>query len=157
MFKRSEKKLAQFDEGKGHAEDDDVKKNISKCLQLFYVMNFFYPADIHFTIDFKDDKMLRVGANHKLKPKKRGIALRIDNDMNTMDWLRKFKKSLRADKLEYKFNEYESSGFDAVNIKMQDSIVDNKIDAANNEKKNNKYSLKNLDFSSIKGNSSQFS
>lgn len=43
-----------------------------------------------------------------------------------MNWLKKFNSNLRDDKLDYKYNEYESSGFDPINIKYQDSIKDTK-------------------------------
>lgn len=50
-----------------------------------------------------------------------GVVLKIDDDMLTMRWLKKFKHSLKADKLQYQDNEYDSSGFNAINLNVQDS------------------------------------
>lgn len=50
-----------------------------------------------------------------------GVVLKIDDDMLTMRWLKRFKQSLKDDKLQYQDNEYDSSGFNAVNLNVQDS------------------------------------
>ena len=63
-----------------------------------------------------------------MKAKKNNVVLRIDDQMSTMDWLKKFKRKLDTDKLDYKDNEYESSGFDPLNIVISERIQDKKKD-----------------------------
>lgn len=77
-------------------------------------------------IDFGGQASSKVtGANQRMRPKKSGqIILKIDDEMSTMYWLRNFKRKLKPEKLEYRDNEYESSGFDPLNIKIHDSIKD---------------------------------
>jgi hypothetical protein len=90
-----------------------------------------------------------VGINQKLKPKKKGIALKIDDNLKTMNWLKKFNSNLIDDKLDYKYNEYESSGFDPINIRYQDSIKDTKKEITTKDFMK-KHSFKDLNYDILK-------
>ena len=59
--------------------------------------------------------------------------MKIDDGMWQMKWLKKFKRSLKEDKLAYEDNGYESSGFNAVNLKYHDSITDKKKESYSKE------------------------
>jgi hypothetical protein len=72
-------------------------------------------------------------------------VLKIDDQMSTMDWLKKFKNKLDTDKLEYKDNEYESSGFDPLNIVTSEGVQDKKKDINLRDKEQQKASFKNID------------
>ena len=80
--------------------------------------------------DRKRDKSPEIPKSRSPKRKKKhdnGIVLKIDNGMHQMEWLKKFKRSLSDEKLDYADNEYDSSGFNPINIKIQDSIKSRKI------------------------------
>lgn len=103
---------------------------------------------MHF-VDYTHERRQVVGSNQRLKPKERGVSLKIDDAMSSMNWLKKFRSTLDDDKLEYKDNEYESSEFDPLNLNIQDSTNDSKKDIRANNKNKEKHSFKDLDFDSL--------
>lgn len=66
-----------------------------------------------------------------------------------MDWLKKFKRKLDTDKLDYKDNEYESSGFDPLNIVISDVIQDKRKDIKLHDKLQKKASFRDKDLKSL--------
>lgn len=60
-----------------------------------------------------------------------------------------FKRKLDTDKLDYKDNEYESSGFDPLNIVVSDAIQDKRKDTKLHEKLQKKASFRDKDLRSL--------
>ena len=97
------------------------------------VLHCFEKFHLYTEIEFKIDICLiihldfqpKINANKrkdsKRVPKHDGVVLKIDDDMLTMRWLKKFKRSLKEDKLQYNDNEYDCSGFNALNLNVWDS------------------------------------
>ena len=58
--------------------------------------------------------------------------------MHQMNWLKKFNQHLSDTKLNYDDNEYDSSGFNPVNLKLQDNIKSRKeIEQVEKESRHN--------------------
>jgi len=110
--------------------------------------------EIIFYLDFGGQPSHRIiETDQQTRPKRSSkIILRIDDEMATMDWLKNFKRNLKFEKLEYKDNEYESSGFDPLNIVIHDSKKENKKDIQVLDVLKKKQSLNNFDFHSFEVN-----